>query len=126
MADGGLSEDLRQLINRHLLTMDHVALLLALHEQPEVAHRAGSLAERVRLDRAVADRVLHDLEVAHLARRDGDAFIYAAAPQTRPVVDELAEMNRTRPVTLVRAIYDRPSRAALSFADAFRLRKPGE
>lgn len=106
--------------------MDHVALLLALREQPEVAHPASSLAGRVRLDRAVADRVLHDLVVAHLARQEGDAFIYAPASQARPAVDELAEMNRTRPVTLVRAIYDRPSRAALSFADAFRLRKPGE
>jgi len=121
-----MSEELRQLVNRHLLTMDHVALLLALREQPEIAHAPTSLAERVRLDRAVADRVLHDLQVAHLARPEGDGFIYAPAPQVRPVVDELAEMNRTRPVTLVRAIYDRPSRAALSFADAFRLRPPGE
>jgi CRP-like cAMP-binding protein len=126
MADSGLSEALRQLVNRHLLTMDHVALLLALREQPEIAHTPASLAERVRLERAVADSVLHDLVTAQLARPEGDAFIYAPAPQVRPTVDELAEMNRTRPVTLVRAIYDRPSRAALSFADAFRLRKPGQ
>jgi len=106
--------------------MDHVALLLALREQPEIAHASASLADRVRLDRSVADRVLQDLVASRLARQEGDTFIYAAAPQVRPVVDELAEMNRTRPVTLVRAIYDRPSRAALSFADAFRLRKPGD
>jgi len=126
VADSGLSDALRQLVNHHLLTMDHVALLLALREQPETAHAPASVADRARIDRGVADRVLHELVSSHLARREGNGFIYAAAPQMRPAVDELAEMNRTRPVTLVRAIYDRPSRAALSFADAFRLRKPGE
>jgi hypothetical protein len=32
-------------------------------------------------------------------------------------------MYNSRPVTLVRAIYDRPASAARSFADAFRVRK---
>jgi hypothetical protein len=35
----------------------------------------------------------------------------------------LAEMYHTRPVTLVRAIYERPARAVQSFANAFRLRE---
>ena len=124
MADVGLSEGLRQLVDRHLPTMDHVALLLALRDQPETAHTPAVLAQRVRLDSAVASRVLHDLVAAHLARAQGDGFISAPAAHVSAQVDELDEMNRTRPVTLVRAIYDRPSRAAQSFADAFRLRKP--
>lgn len=106
--------------------MDHVALLLALHEQPEATVDCATLAHRVRLDDAVAERVLSELETAALIRREGAGFIYAATGPVRATVDELAEMNRTRPVTLVRAIYDRPSRAAQSFADAFRLRKTEE
>ena len=106
--------------------MDHVALLLALREEPEAAHAPDALAARVRLDREVTERVLRELEAGQLARSENGAFAYAVTGVSRSTVDELAEMNRTRPVTLVRAIYDRPSRAAQSFADAFRLRKAGE
>jgi len=38
------------------------------------------------------------------------------------VVDALADLYHTKPVSLVRAIYDRPARAAQTFADAFRIR----
>ena len=106
--------------------MDHVAVLLAMRADPATLHDRANIVERTRLDRDVVDRVLRDLVSSQLVQRAGDAFRYAPAGEMVPTIDELAEMYRTKPVTLVRALYDRPARAVQSFADAFRLRKPSD
>lgn len=121
-----LPEGLRDLVNRHLSTMDHVAVLLELRERAEQPGLPADVARATRLDDAVAARVLRDLVHAHLVVRDGERVRYDPPLGVRPAVDELAEMNRRKPVTLVKAIYARPPRAVQSFADAFRLRGSGE
>lgn len=126
MSDNDLPEDLQELVSRYMTTMDHVALLLALREDQSRAHESSELATSCRLDRAVADLVLRELASSNLVRAEGSGFRYDPAPEVRPAVERLAEMYRTKPVTLVRAIYDRPARAAQTFASAFRLRKEGE
>jgi hypothetical protein len=107
-----LSESLQRFVDRYVKTVDHVALLLALRDQAGTAQTPTALAASTRLDRDVVNRALADLSDFHLVRRE--------------VVEELAHMYRTMPVTLIRAIYARPARAATSFADAFRLRKDVE
>ena len=96
--------------------MDHVAVLLAMRADPATLHDRADIVERVQ----------RDLLSSQLVQRAGDACRYAPASDMIPTIDELAEMYRTKPVTLVRALYDRPARAVQSFADAFRLRKPGD
>lgn len=126
MSNRDLSEALNQLLNRHMTSMDHVALLLALKADPERSYAPAELVQSSRLTPVVVDRVLEDLVTSRLAQREAGTFRYAPAPDVQPAVEELAQMYRTKPVTLVRAIYDRPARAAQSFADAFRLRKTEE
>ncbi len=126
MSDRGLSEPLESLISQHMTSMDHVALLLTLREQPDGTHRPAEVAGQTRLEPSVVERVLRDLTSSHLVRREGDAYRYAPTAAARGAVDEMALMYRTKPVTLVRAVYDRPARAVQSFADAFRLRKSGD
>jgi DNA-binding IclR family transcriptional regulator len=121
-----LSPSLQLLVNNHLATMDHVALLLALREGAEHVHSAPELAKRTGLDETVVRRVLDDLVSAHLVGGGGEAFRYDPARDVAPAIAELAEMYRTKPVSLVRAMYERPPRAVQSFADAFRIRKEGE
>lgn len=121
-----LSPSLQLLVGHHLATMDHVALLLALREGAERAHSATELAIRTGLEEGVVKRVLDELVAAHLVGRGADGFRYDPARDVAPAVDELAELYRTKPVSLVRAIYERPPRAVQSFADAFRIRKEGE
>ncbi len=117
---------LQSLILQHLPSMDHVAVLLAMRAEPAALHTPADLARRTGLERDVVDRGLRDLASSQLVQRAGAAFRYAPAPELVLTIDELADMYRTKPVTLVRALYDRPPRAVQSFADAFRLRKPGE
>jgi hypothetical protein len=123
MSDSELPEALRDLIGHHTTSMDHVAILLDLRSAPEVHHVVVDVAARTRLDRPVVERVLRELAASHIIAREGDSYQYAPAPDLRDTVDGLAAMYHTKPVTLVRAIYDRPARAAQSFADAFRIRK---
>lgn len=126
MSLSDLPEPLRELVIHHLLTMDHVAVLIALHEVPRTVMTASEVAATTRLQSDVVTRALRDLTDARLLQAEGDGYSYDGTHELREGVDLLAEMNRTRPVTLVRAIYARPPRAAQSFADAFRIRKTGE
>jgi DNA-binding IclR family transcriptional regulator len=126
MVSSDLPDGLQHLVNQHLFTMDHVAVVLELREHAERTESPDELARTCRLEPAVVERVIRDLTHSRLIRPEGDGVRYDAAPGVRTAVDALAEMNRRKPVTLVRAIYARPPRAVQSFADAFRLRKPGE
>lgn len=123
MSDTEVSGELQDLIANHTPTMDHVAILLDLRTVPAEGHAVAEIAARTRLERTVAERALRDLTASQIVAREGDTYRYAPAAGLRETVEHLAEMYRTKPVTLVRAIYDRPARAAQSFADAFRLRK---
>ncbi len=126
MSGAELSESLQRFVDRYVKTVDHVALLLALRDQAGIAQTPTALAASTRLDRDVVNRALADLSDFHLVRREGGAFVYGPPEPLQSVVEELANMYRTMPVTLIRAIYARPARAATSFADAFRLRKDVE
>ncbi|MEO5815589.1 MAG: hypothetical protein ABIT20_09950 [Gemmatimonadaceae bacterium] len=99
-----------------------MALLLAFRSDPECRDVLG-LVSAARLQSNVAGGVLADLTASHLLQRSGTDYSYAPDAGTRALVDELAELYNSKPVTLVRAIYDRPASAARSFADAFRIRK---
>jgi hypothetical protein len=117
-----LPQIVRQLVNRHLASMDHVEALLFLLRDREAHRRVEAVATAARLERSVAERVLSDLVGAGLAQRTEQGFRYHADPSDREAVEALKLMYDTRPVTLVRAIYARPT-PVKSFADAFLFRK---
>ena len=125
MASGELPEVLQALIAQHTPSMDHIAVLLVLRAASHTQHPVDDVVRETRLDRAVVAPVLEAMARTGMLERDGDLYRYAPSAATAGAVDELAHMYHTRPVTLVRAIYDRPKRAVQSFADAFRLRKEG-
>ena len=126
MAEEPLPDEVRQLLNRHLSSMDHVTVLLAMRSAPKAVHQASAMMPLVHVSEPVATVVLADLAESSLVVREGDGYRYAPNREHAEAVDRLADMYNTRPVTLVRAIYDRPVSAAKTFADAFRIRKAGE
>jgi hypothetical protein len=126
MAANELPEVVQRLVTGHLPTLDHVTALLAAYAAPDQLHDSMSIAPIIRVDEKVAAKVLSELAASHLLEREGAHFRFASTPEVREAVEQLALMYNTRPVTLIRAIYDRPASSAQSFADAFRIRRTQE
>ena len=130
MADNALPVEVRQLIARHLATMEQVDVLLLLARAGGQWRTTEEIRSELRLDeKGVTARTFDELRVAGLIEQDGGVPVrYRYAPsdaRDRAAVELLALAYNERPVTLVRAIYARPT-PAQSFADAFRLRKKAE
>ena len=128
-----IPQDVRDLLARHLATMEHVEVLLALAGDDTRTWSAGEVAGvthtpvasvTARLDELVAGGFVTTAPSA-----GGGAHGYRYSPKTaemQSAVSSLEEMYRTKPVTLIKAIYERPTSAVQSFADAFRIRKPDQ
>ena len=129
MTQAGLPVELLDLIARGIGSLEVVEVLLVLRRAPERAWRVTEVAHELRLATETAAAALAVLHAAQLLEMDRGERAYRYAPATaalRGAVDQLEVAYDTRPVTLVKALYDRPPRAVQSFADAFRLRKPDE
>lgn len=123
-----IPERVRELVHERVPSMDHIELLLLLVEHPDRQWSVDELATELRRPPAAVREDAEGLAASGLAARPAGASParYAYAPEDarlRTAVDELVELYRRRPVTLVRLIYSRPSRSVASFANAFRLRK---
>ena len=109
--------------------MDHVEVLLLLHRSAPAALTQADAARETRRPVELLTVVMDDLVNGGLVSRaatPGRDDAYAYAPQSESLrrdVEQLVAVYNERPVTLIRAVYDRPSEPITSFADAFRLRK---
>ena len=125
---GGLPAEVLRLIADDLEGMEQVEVLLLLRGDEARAWTADEIAVQLRLRGPSAAKNVAALEERGLAAADGASPpAYRYAPRTeakRAAVDALLVAYNTRPVTLVKAIYDRPATALRTFADAFRIRKP--
>jgi hypothetical protein len=120
MDDYTLPAEVRRLIDETLESMDHVELLFRIARRGEAT--AEWLGNDAHVDRSQVARVLHDLEHAKLIVGNAGTYRVTPNPRDRAAVDAFAETYNARPVTLIRAVYARPS-PLRSFADAFRLRR---
>jgi hypothetical protein len=85
-------------------------------------------AKQLGVDSELTARRLADLVNSALAVKEGPPGLerYRYQPSGLPLrqaVEQLVEAYRTRPVSLIRVVYERPPESAQRFADAFRLRK---
>ncbi|HVM48169.1 MAG TPA: hypothetical protein VMU04_09080 [Candidatus Acidoferrum sp.] len=116
---------LNQFILAHLGTVDHLRVLLHLMGTPRTEWDVLDVAAKLYLPPPSATAVLAELEAGGLAVVSGQPPRYRYQPRTPEMaglVDKLAEMDRTQPVTLINMIYARP-KDIQAFADAFKLRK---
>ncbi len=125
----GLPQEVTGLLLRHVESMEQTEILLALARSTGPV-RADAIARELRISPAPTITAL-DLFVGRglAAKDDANSDTYRYAPSTPALalsVEALAVAYNTRPVTLIKALYARPSTALQSFADAFRLRKSGE
>jgi len=109
------------LIWNQLRTVDHVAVLLALRALGTSDPMA--IGAKAMLSPETTSEILHELHARALVVRQGPEYRFAPNESLADAVAQLDEMYNTKPVTLVRAIYDRPAHVIQQFADAFRLRR---
>ena len=117
--------NLNQFISAHLGTVDHLRVLLHLKGTPRTEWDVLDVAAKLYLPPKSAAAVLAELTDHGLAVPSGDPPRYRYQPRTpelAQLVEHLAEMDRTQPVTLINLIYAR-SKDVQAFADAFKLRK---
>lgn len=126
MHDDQLPDRIRLLLSRNLPSVDHLTVLVALHDACGQGHSAESMSRIARVSQLQAAIVLDQLKTTGFASQSPSGYTYELQRHDPQVVDELAHMYHTRPVTLIRAMYDRPASSVRSFADAFRIRKVEE
>lgn len=129
-ADAGVSPQVEALIARALPTMVHIELLLLLHRTAPSSWSVLTATTELRGNPTLVEAAFLELEATRLAARAAGA----EPPEWRldPSSDEnlaatarLRDLYERRPVTLVKALYNRPPSAPQAFADAFRLRPRG-
>lgn len=130
MAAESLPLEVRRLLAGPIETMEHLELLLLLARSDPQSWSAERAAATVKVAATFTEARLRDLVSAGLAVETADPSTAAACfaygpvrPWTRGDVALLLDMYNTRPVTLIRALYDRKTLVTKSFADAFRIRK---
>ncbi len=132
LSEFALGAEVRRLVATHLASMDHLEVLLLLSREKAGSMTVDEIASRLKRPFELVEKAVVDLEsgglVSATANASGhSAFAYSPrSPELTSATDELAAMYNERPVTLVRAIYDRPAAPVMSFADAFRIREGGK
>ena len=120
-------EQTREFVYANIPSVDHFRVLLLLHDDPERSWQAYEVVGRLRLAPDIARTVLKDLHGRGLVLPDNhDCYHYAPQnDELAAMMNKLADLDRERPVSLIRMIYSRPRPTETqAFADAFRLRQP--
>jgi predicted ArsR family transcriptional regulator len=126
VTDGNLPPHLLSFIATCIRTVVELeALLLLLHHAPRV-FSADELAREMRIDPQYAKQEMTDLAEHGLVELDpqsGCGRYAARTPELDKSVRELAQLYIARRVSVIQAIYTKPSDPIQSFADAFNFRK---
>lgn len=120
-----LTPGVRALLDTHVRTPAHLEVLVLLFRTAPRGWRPEELTAEVG-SASAADvvRCLAEFTESQLVTSNGSTYTFAPASEgMRSATEALAKEYNERPVTLIRALYERPPSAVLSFADAFRLRR---
>jgi hypothetical protein len=120
MAHRDIPKNVRQVIARHIESVQQVEILALLREEPERGWTVADISRSLHIAPAACEAWLDEFAAARLVDRDGDGFRHAA--RTRDA-DDLVECYSRRRLAVIDSIYNKPSTAIQSFSDAFRLRK---
>ncbi|MGH9884368.1 MAG: MarR family transcriptional regulator [bacterium] len=123
VTDGAVPAEVQRLVDTFVASMDHVDVLLHLHAAPSRPVTVKDLVVAGHVDPTGVVRALRDFVAAGVVADAGGVFHYSPSARDANAVAALLEMYRTRPVTLIRAVYARPT-FDKSYAEVFRTRRP--
>lgn len=120
-----LSPAVRQFISRFIRSVEQLEILLLLSRAPEKKYTASQVYDVILSTPQSVEGWLNQLTRDELLiRSTGSPQEYQCTshPETFAQIETLGEWYRAAPVRVIEAIYQRESRAAQSFADAFKLK----
>jgi hypothetical protein len=123
MAASEIPKPVRQLIARHIDSVQQVEVLVLLRRDPEQAWTAETISRELRIAGASCAEWLDRFATAGLVKSDHLGYRDAPNGRHAAAVAELIDLYGRRRTSLIEAIYSRPSDSIQSFSDAFRLRR---
>ena len=117
--------NIEEFIKTHIESLDELRALLLFHAHAEMRRTADEVAGKLYILPEAAARLLARLTAKGFLAADGEPAYYRFQPQTAELAElirELADLDRKRPVTLIKMIYERPP-GIQAFADAFKIKK---
>lgn len=117
-----MPERVRQLLDRHISSVEQLELLFLLHEDASASFTPDAAARRIGTTGHSARIRLVELVGGGLARESDGTFSYAPGAHDAAVAD-LRRLYSTHRVRIISRIFDKPPESVRNFADAFRLKK---
>ena len=119
---GGIPGEVRKLVADHVKSVEQLELLLLLRRERGRDWDGAEAGAALQTTAESAGRSLGHLAAHGLAATDGGRYRYAPSPADARAVDGLDEAYAKRRHAVIAMIFESPSDAVQSFADAFRLR----
>ena len=127
MSGDALPAPVKQLLSRHIQSVEQLEVLLLLRSQPQRAWTAVQVFDVIRSsESSIAARLQAFTAHGFLVEEKGPppAFRFAPKDQSvRAAVDQTAAAYQTWRVRVIEAIFAPEADPVQSFADAFKLRK---
>lgn len=127
MSSDPLPPAVRQLLARHIRSVEQLEILLLVRTQPAREWTAAEIYDVVRSSQAsIAERLDAFTASGFLTKTEGTPPRYRYSPNSdlRSAVDQTATAYQTWRVRVIEVIFAPEADPVQSFADAFKLRKP--
>jgi hypothetical protein len=119
MAHTDIPKNVRQLIARHIDSVQQVEILALMQGAPEREWTVAEISRSLHIAPNACSQWLEAFAAAKLVVRTESGFKHS----DRGGADHLVECYSRRRLAVIDSIYNKPSSSIQSFSDAFRLRK---
>jgi hypothetical protein len=117
--------NLEDFIKTQLDSVEELRALLLFHSDLQREWNIVAIVTELHVPPPMAAAILEKLVTKHFLVADGGPGRYRfqpGTPELSQLVNELAEMDRHKPVTLLNMVYSR-TKGVQAFADAFKIKK---
>jgi len=123
MAHTDIPKTVRQLILRHIDSVQQVEILALLGREHGRAWTPAEISRTLHISPAACEEWLARFAAANLADQNDDGYTHAKSGPHVRAADELVDFYGRRRLTVIESIYNKPNSAIQSFSDAFRVRR---
>lgn len=120
MAHSDIPKNVRQLIVRHIDSVQQVEILALLRGEPDREWPVADVSRALHIAPSACSAWLDAFAAAGLVDATGAGYRHATRSRD---ADDLVDCYSRRRLAVIDSIYNKPSTAIQSFSDAFRIRK---